>query len=110
MLRAAGGPLMIASLAFMLAAAAASPTPCESLTNIKFDNATITSAAMVEEPAPAARGGGRGPAAPAAQGAPAAPGGAAARGAAAPAPRGGGAPGQAIPAHCRVQLVLKPTS
>ena len=96
---------MIASLAFMLAAVAASPTPCESLTDLKFDNAAITAATMVPEgPAPA-RGGGRGPAgAPA--GAPAAP-----QGAAAP-QRAAGAPPQPqmIPAHCRVQMVLKPTS
>src|SRR5688572_15161138 len=51
--------LMIASLVFMLSAAAAT-TPCEGLAGLKLDKATITSAQMVPEgPAPA-RGGGRG--------------------------------------------------
>jgi feruloyl esterase len=82
----------------MLAAAAATPAPaptaCDSLTSLKLDNATITSAAMVPEgPAPT-RGNGRGP-----SGAPA---GAPAAGPARPAPT--------IPAHCRVQVVLKPSS
>jgi feruloyl esterase len=85
---------MIAGLALMLAAAAAvpapSPTACDSLATLKLDNATITSATMVPEgPAPA-RGNGRG-----AAGAPAA------------APPTAAA---TIPAHCRVQVVLKPSS
>ena len=100
---------MIGSVALMLLASAA-VTPCESLTGLKVDKATITSAQMVPEgPAPA-RGGNRGRAA--------APG---AAGAQAQAPQGGGAAnarggGNAqaapamIPAHCRVQLVLKPSS
>src|SRR5262245_55408771 len=90
---------MIGSIAFMVLAAAAS-TPCEGLTSLKLDKATITSAQMVPEgPAPA-RGGGRGQA-----GAP----GAGAQGQAA---RGGAAqqPPAMIPAHCRVEIVLKPTS
>jgi feruloyl esterase len=101
---------MIGSLALMLLGAAAAPTPCESLTGLTLDKATITSAQMVPEgPAPARGGGGpRGAAAGAARGGDAAP------------PRGGGAnaagragaqaPPQMIPAHCRLQLVLKPTS
>jgi feruloyl esterase len=73
--------------------AAATSMPCENLTTVKLDKATITSAQMVPEgPAPA-RSGGRGQAR--AGGAPAAN----------PAP-----PPAMIPAHCRVQLVLKPTS
>ena len=75
---------MIGSIALTLMAAAATATPCENLTSLKLEKATITSAQMVPEgPAPA-RGG-----------------------------RGGGNTQQTpatIPAHCRVQLVLKPTS
>ncbi len=83
---------MIGSIAFMLMSAAATAMPCENLTSLKLDKATITSAQMVPEgPAPA-RGGGRGQAR--AGGAPAA----------------NPAPPPMIPAHCRVQLVLKPTS
>src|SRR3989442_9077962 len=85
--------------AFLLLAAAASATPCESLATLKLTDATIITAVVVPEGPPPARA--------------AAPGGAGARGAA----RGGGGapPVQAptpanIPAHCRVQMVLKPTS
>ena len=97
---------MIGSIALMLLGAAAATTPCEGLASLKLEKTTITSAP--------ARGGGRGR------------GGAAAE---AQAPRGGGAPNAAppqanagargggtapapalIPAHCRVQLVLKPSS
>ena len=102
---------MIGSIALVLLGAAAAATPCESLAGLKLDKATISSAQMVPEgPAPPRQGGaGRG----------AAPGG---RGAEAQAPRGGGPAVPAapqpvgpqvaalIPAHCRVQLVLKPTS
>jgi feruloyl esterase len=83
---------MIGSIALMLLGAAASSTPCESLASLKLDKATITTARMVSEgPAPA-RGGGRG--------------------AAANAGARAGAPVQPplIPAHCQVQLVLKPSS
>jgi feruloyl esterase len=97
---------MISSLALMLLGAAAAATPCENLPNVKLDNATITSARMVPEgPAPA-RGGGRGRGAAAgvpAAGAPQAAG----------APRGAGTPPPAaalIPAHCQLQIVLKPSS
>src|SRR5262245_56337397 len=83
---------MIAPLAFMLMSAAATSMPCENLTSVKLDKATIASAQSVPEgPAPA-RGGGRGQAR--AGGAPATP---------APPP-------PMIPAHCRVQIVLKPSS
>jgi hypothetical protein len=94
---------MIASIALMFLSAAAATTPCESLVSLKLDKATISGAQMVPEgPAPA-RGGGRGAAATGG-----------ARGAAnAPAPAPAPGPPQAaarIPAHCRVQLVLKPSS
>ena len=95
---------MVGSIALMLLAAAA-VTPCESLTGLKLDKATITSAQMVPEgPAPA-RGGNRGGAAAGAQAQ-------AARGGGAANAQGGGAqPAPAmIPAHCRVQMVLKPSS
>jgi len=108
---------MIASLALMLFGAAATAPPCDSLTSLKLDKAVITTAEMVAEgPAPA-RAGGQGRGAPAgARGA--VPGGAPAAGA----PRGGGnAPQGAraggpppapaiIPAHCRLVMVLKPTT
>jgi feruloyl esterase len=77
-------------LALMLLSAAATATPCERLAGIKLDKATITSAQMVPEAAAPVRG--RGPGA-----------------ANAPAPNPPQAPPM-IPAHCRVQLVLKPTS
>src|SRR5688500_778698 len=84
---------MIGPLAFMLLSAAAAATPCESLTGLKLDKATITSAEMVPEgPAPA-RGGGRG------------------RGTAANAPNPTPPPPPPmIPARRRVQLVLTPSS
>jgi len=100
---------MITTLAFMLAAAAASQTPCESLAGLKVDNATITSATMVPEgPAPA-RGNGRGPAAATGNGRAGAVAAPAGNGQAA---RAGGAAAQPqmLPAHCRVQIVLTPSS
>jgi Tannase and feruloyl esterase len=75
---------MIGSIALMLLSAASSPAACESLASLKLDQATITSAQMVPEgPAPAR--GGRAGASPA-------------------------QPAALIPAHCRVQMVLKPTA
>ena len=103
---------MISSIALVLLGAAAAATPCESLIDVKLDKATITSARMVPEgPAPA-RGGGGG------RGRGAAPAGAPARGGAANVPAGqqAGAPARApqppaiIPAHCQLQIVLKPSS
>src|SRR5215471_18876956 len=96
---------MIGSLALILLGATASATPCESLASLKLDKASVTSAQMVPEgPAPA-RGRGRG--APAA--APAtnvqAP-----RQGGAPTTAGGNTPPLMIPEHCRLQLVLTPSS
>jgi feruloyl esterase len=80
------GGIMRSLIAFLLlGGVAAAATPCENLTSLKLDDATITSASVVPEGPPAARGGFGG-------------GG------------GFGAPAQNIPAHCRVQLVLKPAS
>jgi feruloyl esterase len=102
---------MIASIALMLfgAAATPAPAPCENLTTLKFDNATITSAVIIPEGPPPAReaAAGRGGARGGRGGAPGATPGA---GQPAAGPRGGGAPPANIPAHCRVQMVLKPTS
>jgi len=83
---------MVGSVLVFLAAAAAA-TPCESLVGLKLDKASITSATMVPEgPAPARNGG------PARGGAPAA------------APAEPARPPAMIPAHCRVQIVLKPSA
>ena len=89
---------MLSAVAFvLLGIAVPNGMPCENLTSLKLDHATITSAAVVPEgPAPTRGGGG------AARG-----GGGAARGAA-----GGGraaAPAPNLPAHCQVKVVLKPT-
>jgi len=117
-------------IAFMLLGAAA-VMPCESLATVKLDKAVITSVEMVAEGPAAARGGGQGRgAAQGQQGAAAGQPGAAQRGAAAgPQGAAAGAPAGArgngpqaaraggpppapaiIPAHCRVQLDLKPSS
>src|SRR3989442_8587522 len=78
---------MISSIAFMLlGAAAAAATPCENLVSVKLADTTITSAVVVPEGPPPARADARGGV------------------------RAGGAPPANIPAHCRVQMVLKPTS
>ena len=80
---------MIGSIALvLLGAAAGAATPCENLASLKLADTTITSAVVVPEGPPPVRGGGGGA-------------------------RGGGrsgAPPANIPAHCRVQIVLKPTS
>jgi Tannase and feruloyl esterase len=81
---------MIGSALLLLAAAA---MPCESLAHLTFANAAITSAAVVPEGPPPARGSLGGPAG----------------GAGVPAARGGPPPAN-IPAHCRVLMTLKPTS
>src|SRR5215467_7348657 len=91
---------MITSIALVLlgAAAAAAPTPCENLAALNLDNAAITSATVIPEGPPPARGAGGG----------AARGGGGARGNGVP--QTPPPPPANIPAHCRVQLVLKPTS
>ena len=81
---------MIGSALLLLAAAV---MPCESLAHLTFADAAITSAAVVPEGPPPARGSLGGPAG----------------GAGVPAARGGPPPAN-IPAHCRVQMTLKPTS
>jgi len=89
---------MIGMAAVLLTAAAAA-TPCESLTSLTFPDATITSAVVVPEGPPPARGvgaGGRGRA-----------GGPGARGAAPQTPQ---TPPPNIPEHCRVQVVLRPSA
>src|SRR5262249_2584228 len=74
---------MIGSIAFALLGAAVATEPCTNLTSLKLAKATVTSAQLVAEgPAPAP--GGRAGSPP-------------------PAPA-------TIPEHCRVQLVLTPTS
>jgi feruloyl esterase len=91
---------MISSFALVLLGALAA-TPCESLKSVELKQATITAAEFVPEgPAPA-RGGGGG-----ARGVR----GGAARGAAPAAPAAPAQPPAMIPAHCRVQIVLKPTT
>src|SRR5262245_33375269 len=96
---------MIGSITLMLlGAAAVATTPCENLTSLKLDDATITSAVIVPEGPPPARGGGaRGGRGGAGRGG--AGRGGTGRGGVAPAP-----PPANIPAHCRVQMALKPTS
>src|SRR5690242_1431044 len=92
---------MISSFAFVLLGALAA-TPCENLKSVELKQATITSADFVAEgPAPARGGGG-------ARGARGARGGAA-RGDAPAVPAAPPQPPAMIPAHCRVQMVLKPT-
>ena len=79
---------MIGSALLLLAAAAA---PCDSLATLRFSDAVITAATIVPEGPPPTRGSGR-----------------AGTGGATPAR--GGAPPANMPAHCRVQVTLKPTS
>jgi feruloyl esterase len=87
-----GGAPVIGSALLLLGVAAAA-IPCENLTTVTFANATITAAAVVPEGPPPARGAG--------------PGGARGAGGA---PALGGTPPANIPAHCRVQVVLKPSA
>src|SRR5881396_1304515 len=109
---------MIASIALALLGAVAFPaTPCENLTSLKLADTTITSAVVVPEGPPPARGAGGGP------GARGGARGGEARGGGAPQAQGavpqvgqpttgarGGALPANIPAHCQVRMVLKPTS
>jgi feruloyl esterase len=127
---------MVSGLVVMMLGAAAA-MPCESLQSVKLDKATITSATLVPEGPMPARGGGAGGAARGAAGR-GAGGPGAARGAGNEGARGRGAapadaatgtrgaapqagrgqqgpavaaqPPQRLPAHCRVQLVLTPSS
>src|SRR5262245_41958954 len=82
--------------AFLLLAVTASTLPCGSLTSLKLADATITSAVVVPEGPPPARGSAAGNG----RGAQAAP---------QPAARATAPPAN-IPAHCRVQMILKPTT
>jgi feruloyl esterase len=91
---------MVSSIALLLLGAFAA-TPCENLKSAELKQATITAADFVPEgPAPARGGGGRGARGGGALGGDA-------RGGAPAAPP---QPPAMIPAHCRVQMVLKPTS
>ena len=97
-------------VAFLLLGAAAA-TPCESLTSLKLADTTITSAVVVPEGPPPARGAGGGGGRAGARGGGGAPQAqSAAPPVAQPAAARGGAPPANIPAHCRVQMILKPTS
>src|SRR4030042_3892850 len=79
------GAVILNSIVFSLLGTAIAATTCENLTNLKLADAIITSASVVPEgPAPKAAGfGGDFP---------------------------GGASQANLPAHCRVQLDLRPTS
>ncbi len=92
---------MLASLSFALLATAVAATPCESLRSVTIAQATIAIAESVAAGPFVQPGAGRG-AAPDGRGA--APAG---RGAA---PAGRGAAVPTLPAHCRVTMVLKPSS
>ena len=99
---------MFSLLTIMMLSAASDATPCEKLASLALPKTTITSAQLV--PAgpftPPAQGGPPGgPVAPPAANAAAGRGGAPGRG------QGpGGAPPVILPAHCRVQAVLAPSS
>jgi feruloyl esterase len=100
---------MIGSIALVLIGAAAAATPCENLASLKLADTTITSAVVVPEGPPPVRGGGGGARGGGVRGGGAAQGAVAQAGPQATGPRGGVPPAN-IPAHCRVQMVLKPTS
>jgi feruloyl esterase len=103
---------MVGSVVLVLLSAAVAPTPCDNLKTLKLSNTTISSAEMVPEGPPPPRGAGGGARAGGARG-DGARGDAARGGQRGAGARGGGAAAQPpanIPAHCRVQLVLKPTS
>jgi feruloyl esterase len=72
---------MLSGIAFLLLGAAVAATPCENLKNLKLADTTITSAAVVEEGPPPKVG-----------------------------MFGRGAPQANLPAYCRVQLDLTPSS
>src|SRR5688572_8327601 len=108
---------MLGILSLTLLAGAAA-VPCESLRGLTTDKAIVTAALVEAGPfTPPARGGGarggrQGAAQPdGARGAAPAPDGAQARGRAAGRQNAGPAqPPQPLPQHCRVTMVLKPTS
>src|SRR6185503_16388854 len=102
---------MLGSLSFvLLATAVAGATPCESLRTVSLPQTTIVTADTVEA-GPFVQSGAPGRGATPAGGRGAAPAGAAAAGrGAAPAGRGGAPAAQSIPRHCRVTMVLKPSS
>jgi feruloyl esterase len=93
----------------LLGAAAGAATPCQNLASLKVADTTITSAVVVPEGPPPVRGGGGGAPGGGARGGGAAQGGVPQAGRQATGPRSGVPPAN-IPAHCRVQMVLKPTS
>ncbi len=106
---------MLASLSFALLATAVAATPCESLRSVTIAQATIATAQSVAAGPFVQPGAGRGAVpdgrgvAPDGRGvAPAGRGAAPAGRGAAPAGRGAAAP--TLPAHCRVTMVLKPSS
>ncbi len=72
---------MLNGIAFLLMGAAVTATPCENLTNLQIADATVTGAAVVAEGPPPKAG-----------------------------MFGRGTPRANIPAHCRVQLDLRPSS
>jgi feruloyl esterase len=104
---------MLGSLGFLIVASAVSATPCDSLRSVPLPQASIATVEMVEAgPFVQLGAAGRGGAVAAGEGRGAAPA-AGGRGGAAAGGRGG-APGtaaaQSIPRHCRVTMVLKPSS
>src|SRR5262245_19944215 len=94
--------------AFLLLAISSSALPCESLTSLSLADATVTGAVVVPEGPPPLRGAGPG-GARGAQGGTTQVQGPAPQAAPQTAVRGGEPPAN-IPAHCRVQMILKPTS
>jgi feruloyl esterase len=102
---------MIESVALMVLGAAVAATPCDKLTAVKLENAAITSAVVVPEgPAPARGGGGGAPRGGRGGGQPAGARGFAPQQQPAPVARGGIVPQNLLPAYCRVQMTLTPTS
>jgi feruloyl esterase len=99
---------MLGSLSFVLLAAALSGTPCESLRSVTLPQVTISAAQLVPAGPFVQPGAGRGADTPTQAAAPEGRGGAPAARGAAPAGRGATVP--SLPAHCRVTMVLKPSS
>ena len=95
--------------ALLLSATIVAATPCEKMADLKFDDARIVSAVVVPEGPPPARGGFPGAGARGAGPGRGAQGVGPGRGVRGAFP-GGRMPAQNIPAHCKVQMVLTPTS